>query len=113
MSIDTSSITSAIENTEEYHNALSSFPPYPNPANRVVHAHIYWDLSKEFSAKECVVYNTLGEIVERNENITIDPLDTYHGVLTWNCAQVGAGAYYIQVRHGNAKMIIPVVVYSR
>lgn len=111
MFVDSTVVTSTTEEITENRNVLSSFAPYPNPATHTVRTHIYWDQSREFNLKGCVVYNSLGEVVENSENMMLNKLDTYHGEIIWNCGHVSAGAYYIQVRHGNAQIVLPIIVY--
>lgn len=108
--IDTSVINSVEDSKTEETTYLFIYPPYPVPSGNSVKALIYWDPRVNIDDDEIGVMNASGCKIEGRGNITIDKLTPYSGFLTWNCAGVTSGIYFIHIKHGNNSRLIKTVI---
>jgi hypothetical protein len=96
-------------NTEQQ-TYLYIHAPCPVPAKNSVQSLIYWDPHIDIEDDDIGVIDVSGNKIEGKENITIDKLTPYSGFLTWNCARVAQGIYFIHIKHGNNSRIMKVVI---
>jgi hypothetical protein len=108
--IDTSVIIKVEDSKTESETYLYIYPPYPVPAKNSVRSLIYWDPRIDIDNDVIGVIDVSGNKIEGRENITIDKLTPYSGFLTWNCAVVAPGIYFIHIKHGNNSRIMKVVI---
>jgi hypothetical protein len=108
--IDTSIIIKVEDSKIEERTYLYIYPPYPVPAKNSVRSLIYWDPRIEIDDDDIGVIDVSGNKIEGKEHITIDKLTPYSGFLTWNCAGVAPGIYFVHIKHGNNSRIMKVVI---
>ena len=101
---------SGVETQTEIKTYLYSFPPYPNPANNLVMSDIYWDTRFDFDNADIGIYNYTGARIADRDAIVIDKMNNYSGKLFWDCTGYESGVYFIIIKHGDARRVIPVVV---
>ena len=103
---------SVVQKTEikSYSSYLYAYPPFPLPATDRVQTLIYWDTNQEFSPGDVIVHNIYGEKVSKDEEITLDRLNSYSGYLRWDCSSVPNGVYLIKIHHGVTTRIVKAIV---
>ena len=89
---------------------LNAYPPFPLPATDRVQTLIYWDTNQEFSPGDVTVHNIYGEKVSKDEEITLDRLNSYSGYLRWDCSSVPNGVFLIKIKHGVTTRIVKAIV---
>ncbi len=105
------SILSVTENNRtEEQTYLYIYPPYPVPARNIVRSLIFWDPAVNIDIDEIGVIDINGNKTEGRENLKLEKLTTYSGYLTWNCAGIAPGVYFIYIHHGNNYRILKVIV---
>ena len=102
--------TSVHDFKTEIKNEFYSAPPYPQPARNIVKTKIYWNSDFDINATGKYIYNTYGEKIENDNNISITNIDAYSSELSWNCSSVPNGVYFIVINYFGELKSIPVVV---
>jgi hypothetical protein len=98
-----------VEEEVEDKTYLYSFPAYPNPASNLVRADIYWDTQYDIDDADIGIFNYAGIKISDKKNITIDKTSKFGGTLVWDCSAYSPGVYFIIIKHGDARRVIPVV----
>ncbi len=106
----TDTTVSVSEKETDTHDYLNACPPFPLPATDRVQTLIYWDTNQEFSPGDVIVHNIYGEKVSKDEEITLDRLNSYSGYLRWDCSSVPNGVYLIKIHHGVTTRIVKAIV---
>jgi hypothetical protein len=83
-----------------------SYDLYPNPAHERVTAKIYWDAGLDINSAQIGIYDIYGNQIEARENIEIVQESDWSGKLTWNCAGVPFGSYFIKIDYGTETRVI-------
>jgi hypothetical protein len=73
-------------------------------------ADIFWDMRYDIDNADIGVFDYTGLKISGKESITIDKKSNYSGKLSWNCSGYEQGVYFIIIKHGDARRVIPVVV---
>jgi photosystem II stability/assembly factor-like uncharacterized protein len=103
-------ITGVKEEISVKNNYLYAFPPYPLPARNYIKSLIYWDTSIDIGNDEINIYDIFGNKVSGKEKISIEQLNNYSGILTWDCSEVVSGIYLIHIKHGTRQWTLKTVV---
>lgn len=83
-----------------------SYDLYPNPAHERVTAKIYWDTGLDINLTQIGIYDIYGNQIEARENIEIVQESDWSGKLTWFCAGVPFGTYFIKIDYGTETRVI-------
>ena len=102
--------TSEVEIQTEIKTNLYSYPPYPIPAKNKVMADIFWDTRFDFDKADIDIYSYTGALIADRDAVVIDRTNNYSGKLSWNCTGYVSGVYFIIIKHGDARRVIPIVV---
>lgn len=94
----------------EARNYLFTYPPYPNPANNSINVKFYWDISLPMEVSDINIYDLSGNKLNVEGNLTINKQEQYYGNLVWDCSEVPAGIYIINIKHGTEEKAVKVVV---
>jgi photosystem II stability/assembly factor-like uncharacterized protein len=103
-------ITDVSDEQTEVNNYLWAFNPYPLPASHEVRTKIYWDASIDIEDDEINVYDIYGNKVADKDDVVIDKMTKYSGILKWDCSAVNSGIYLIHIKHGTRDWTIKVMV---
>jgi hypothetical protein len=71
-----------------------------------VTAKIYWDAGLDINSAQIGIYDIYGNQIEARENIEIVQESDWSGKLTWNCAGVPFGSYFIKIDYGTETRVI-------
>jgi photosystem II stability/assembly factor-like uncharacterized protein len=103
-------IVSVQETEEKIDYYFYSFPPYPIPSGDKVNIKVYWGPDVELSESSIEIYTMLGERVSTPQTISIAKQSEWHGIITWDCRTMQAGAYVMKVRHGATTSAIKIIL---
>jgi len=102
----------SVEMTEQIETdkvLLYSFPPYPLPANNTVKSIIYWNSKYDINDSEISVFDLFGTKISSNI-ITMDKINHYSALLTWDCGGLISGVYFIYINLKGEYITIPVII---
>lgn len=83
--------------------------PYPMPGRNVIRCTTYWNSIFNINDATIKVYDVYGANVP-SQNIKINKVLDYMGILEWNCSDVPSGVYIIQISLGGESHSFPVMV---
>jgi uncharacterized repeat protein (TIGR03803 family) len=104
-------ITDVVEQSEARNtDYFWASPAYPMPASSIAKSRIYWDSDFDMDGSVMGVYNILGNQISTKDKININKLQSYMGILEWDCREVPSGVYFIVINHNSKTDVIPVIV---
>ncbi|MBI5326524.1 MAG: hypothetical protein HZB41_14830, partial [Ignavibacteriae bacterium] len=83
--------------------------PYPIPGTNIIQSRIYWENNYKIGDAIINVYDINGTILKK-ENIFIQQLTTYNGILKWDCSDVINGIYIIEIKLAGNSISFPVII---
>jgi len=102
--------TSVIEGQTEIQTPIYNTTPYPNPARNIIRTKIYWDLRYDINKADISIYDYKGNRINGRQDVDINRLNNYSGILSWDCSKYNSGLYFIMIKLGNSTRSIPVIV---
>ncbi len=102
--------TSVIDAQTEIQTPIYNTSPYPNPARNLILTKIYWDMSYDIDKAYITIYDYKGNSISGRQDIDINRLNNYSGILSWDCSKYNSGLYFIMIKLGNSTRSIPVIV---
>jgi len=102
---------SSVEESQisEMKTMLWNSEPYPLPGRNIIRSDIYWNSYYSIENAIINVYDVFGTNIQTN-NIRIDKVQDYMGILEWECSDAPTGVYVIQITLAGESRSFPVMV---
>ena len=91
-------------------NELKDYLLYPVPADGVVICKIPFNMPDYFENFNVEIYDILGNLVSKKENLDIELSHNTSLNIVWDCRNAQNGMYYLLIQTNNSKRRIPILI---